>query len=143
MGDSCRFAVAVHMLTILAEVPDRPCTSGQMAQSVNTNPVVLRRVMSALHEAGLIETRPGVGGGARLARPTGAITLDDVYCAVEDDGMIAVHKDPNRDCAIGAAIGEVLGTAIKRAETAMHETLRTMTMADVVASVRKAKPKVA
>ena len=65
---SSRMAVAVHVLAYLAWRRDEPITSERMASSVNTNPVVVRRIMGSLRNAGLVSVQPGVGGSAQLAR---------------------------------------------------------------------------
>ena len=69
MRTSCRFAMAVHVLTVLAYKQGDPVTSTLLATSVNTNPVIIRRLLLVLQEAKLIETRKGVGVGSRLSRP--------------------------------------------------------------------------
>ena len=68
----------VHVLALLAST-DEPLSSSWIAQSVNTNPVVIRQVVGQLRDAGLVITTPGCTGGARLARDAAQITLDDVY----------------------------------------------------------------
>ncbi|MDU7476058.1 MAG: Rrf2 family transcriptional regulator, partial [Paenibacillus macerans] len=76
---STRFSIAVHTLSLIAVTPD--CTGDFIAGSVNTNPVIIRRIMGMLKKAGLVEVRPGVGGAALLKEPD-RITLLDVYRAV-------------------------------------------------------------
>ena len=86
-----RFAIAVHVLTFLALAGDEPTTSEYIAGSVNTNPVVIRRILSALRQAGLVTAQPGIGGGSSLARPAAEITLADVYRATEERDLFALH----------------------------------------------------
>jgi len=75
-------AVAIHILLLLAsDSLDGPATSLRLAGSVNTNPVVVRRITGLLARAGLIRVRRGPGG-AMLARLPSAITLGDVWCAM-------------------------------------------------------------
>jgi Rrf2 family protein len=148
MRESCRFSMAVHALTVLAhrarEGHVGPMTSAEMAESINTNPVIVRRLLAALGQAGVIETRPGNGGGAWLAREPSRITLDEVHRAVEPDGgLIAIHDNPNEECPVGAAIGGVLATAIERAEAALHATLAGITLADMVQATAKLCPEAA
>ncbi|MDB5367509.1 MAG: transcriptional regulator [Rhodospirillales bacterium] len=148
MRESCRFSMAVHAMTVLAhrarEGHVGPMTSAEMADSINTNPVIVRRLLAALGQAGLVDTRPGNGGGAWLARDPSRITLDEVHRAVEPDGgLIAMHGNTNRDCPVGAAIGEVLSTAIQRAEAALHATLAGITLAEMVQATMKFCPEAA
>lgn len=136
---SSRVAVAVHVLTYLAWRRDEPVTSERIASSVNTNPVVVRRIVGALRNAGLVSVQPGVGGGAQLAKEPDQITLLDVYRAVEEkDELFAVHADPCRNCDIGNNIRQVLKGVFCRAHQAMQGVLGDMTIGDVGGEVRKA-----
>ena len=85
MSKNCRFAFAVHVAAVLALTPDQPCTSDWLAGSVNTNPVVIRRILSALAKAGLVRSVRGSQGGTMLSRPPEAITLLELSRAVDDD----------------------------------------------------------
>jgi len=67
MTISSRFSVAIHILSLLEISKDEICTSEYIAGSVNTNPVVIRRIMGMLSKAGLVEVRTGVAG-AKLSR---------------------------------------------------------------------------
>src|SRR5580698_5616172 len=83
MAVNCRFATGVHVLVLLASEPDTLQTSTDIAQKLDTNPVVVRRVLASLQQARLIESQKGPTGGSRLLRSPKAITLADVYRAVE------------------------------------------------------------
>ena len=130
---SSRVAVAVHVLAYLAWKRSEGATSERIAASVNTNPVVVRRIVGALRNAGMVTVQPGVGGGAQLARDPGEITLLDVYRAVEDaDGLFSLHpQPPRRDCSIGGNIQHVLQGVFCRARQAMQRELDQVTIADV------------
>jgi DNA-binding IscR family transcriptional regulator len=146
MRDSCRFSMAVHMMTVLGhrarnEVV-RPLTSAEMAASINTNPVIVRRLLASLGTAGLVGTRPGNRGGAWLERASVQITLDDIYRAVEpDEGLIAVHERPNQECPVGSVIGNALHTAIGRAEAALHASLADTSLEDILVATEQYCPK--
>src|SRR5436190_15480678 len=94
MSTSSRFAVAVHILTLMAWSDDEPLKSDQVAESVNTNPVVIRRMLLELSEANLVNSQTGATGGSRLSRKPEEITLQDVYHAVECPGVFSLHKQP-------------------------------------------------
>ncbi|HEY0154531.1 MAG TPA: Rrf2 family transcriptional regulator [Longimicrobium sp.] len=130
---SSRVAVAVHVLAYLAWRSDGPSTSERIAASVNTNPVVVRRIVGALRNAGMVSVQPGVGGGAVLARDPDEITLLEVYRAVEDGGeLFSVHaQPPSRECNVGANIVEVLQGVFVRAHQAMEEVLAGVTVAQI------------
>ena len=137
---SSRVAVAAHVLAYLAWRRDEPGTSERIASSVNTNPVVVRRIVGALRNAGLVSVQPGVGGGAQLAREPDAITLLDVYRAVEEkEELFALHPDPCRNCGVGSHITQVLQAVFCQAHTAMQEVLAGVTIADVGREVMAAR----
>ena len=109
MSTSTRFAVAIHILTNITLCRGQTVRSEDIARSVNTNPTVVRRILGALAEAGLTYSQMGQGGGALLARPAEAISLLDVYRAVEDQPYFMLHRTrPNDACYIGHAITPVL-----------------------------------
>jgi Rrf2 family protein len=136
MADSQRFAVAVHTLMILAAhrtgEPGHPMTSGEMAKSVNANPVVLRRVISSLAQAGIVTTRPGAHGGVWLARRPSEIAMDTVRGAVEEGALVCPRTKINSDCPVAVAALDVIDSVSKRVEGAVRDSLATLTLADLV-----------
>jgi Rrf2 family protein len=130
---SSRFAVAVHLLAYMTWRRSEPVTSERVAGSVNTNPVVVRRIVGALRNAGLVSVQPGVGGGAQLAREPEGITLLDVYRAVEDDdALFALHAQPPcGHCDVGGNIQGVLQEVFARASRAMEAELEDVTIGQV------------
>ena len=131
-----RFTLAVHMLGVIADHELRcgePATSEQMAERINTNPVVVRRILSDLRDAGLVETKRGVGGGVWLARKPEAISLRDVYEAVEaDTELLALHPNPpSRSCSTAVNIEDYLRQVYGEAEEALKRKLATVTVADL------------
>jgi DNA-binding IscR family transcriptional regulator len=100
----------MHVLTVLAYKEGEPVTSELLADSVNTNPVVIRRLMLALQEANLVETRKGAGLGSRLKRAPKSINLGEVYRAVETEELFVFPaRTPNQDCPVGQCIQRALG----------------------------------
>jgi len=130
---SSRVAVAVHVLAYMAWKRSEAVTSERIAASVNTNPVVVRRIVGALRNAGMVTVQPGVGGGATLAREPGEITLLDVYRAVEDgDELFSLpQSEPSRSCNVGGNIRDVLRPIFCTAHRAMEAVLARVTIADV------------
>ena len=82
-----RFAVAVHILTLVATFDNKQLTSESMAESIGVNPVVVRTLLGKLRKAGLVRTRRGVAG-AELVRPLEKIRLLDIYLAVNPEGEL-------------------------------------------------------
>jgi Rrf2 family protein len=127
-----RFAVAIHILALLA-LEKKPLSSKYIASSVNTNPVVIRRILSLLSKAGLVNTQLGVEGGSSLARSPEEISLLEVYHLVEQGRLFALHHNqPNPLCPAGRTIQPVLTTLFEKAENAAAAVLADTTIAGVV-----------
>jgi Rrf2 family protein len=137
---SCRFAFAVHILAMLAYKGGVEVTSDLLARSINTNPVVVRRLLCDLRRAGLIVTIKGAGGGAKLSRAPRGITLAEVYQAVSGSPAFSQHRHPpNPRCPVGRRIQEVLGEVFTSAQTALEEALARRTLADVLETVTEVR----
>ncbi len=130
-----RFAVGLHILLFLAQGAAGQATSGRLAASVGTNPVVIRRLAGQLARAGLIRIRRGPGG-AELARPPEAIRLDEVWRAMRRSGvpLLPVHPGPASAAAdpLGARIPPLLRGMLDDAEAAMERRLAEVTLASLV-----------
>jgi Rrf2 family protein len=134
MLSSSRFVVAIHALSVLARNAGKgPVCSTAIADSVHTNPVVIRRLMSELERSSIVKATAGRTGGFELARPALSISLADVYTAVEDDTVFRMHKtDPNSECPVAAQLKSVLSKPLKAAEEAMSSALGKTSLNDVV-----------
>ncbi|OUM90124.1 MAG: Rrf2 family transcriptional regulator [Bacillus thermozeamaize] len=133
---SSRFSVAVHILSLLS-LSASPCTSEFIAESVNTNPVIIRRIIGKLKKAGLVHVRSGTGG-AYLGKDLDQITLLDVYRAVdvvENEGLFHFHGHPNPECPVGANIESVLRMIMLQAQSAMEQVLAQVTLKQLVAEL--------
>ncbi|WP_337098505.1 Rrf2 family transcriptional regulator [Paenibacillus sp. YIM B09110] len=134
---SNRFAVAVHIMTLLDVSEGERMTSELIAGSVNTNPVVIRRIIGMLSKAGLVTTNAGVAG-AVITRATDQITLLDIYHAVTSpmqDELFAIHEKPNPNCGVGRNIQTSLERAFNEAQQAMENKLAQITLAEIAGDV--------
>ena len=137
MAANTRFAVALHILVALAYLGEAGATSEMLSKSVNTNPVVVRRILGALVGAGLVNGRGGRSGGYSLARAPGRISLELVFKAIEPAGLLAVHENPaNRACQVSCQIKGLLGGVFDGAQKAFEQRLRRTTIADLVGQAR-------
>jgi Rrf2 family protein len=137
MSTNTRFAVAIHILTLLAQSRNEPVTSESIAGSVNTNPVVIRRALGALRTAGLVASQGGNGGGWWLVADPEAVTLRTVYLAVEDEALFPLHhRPPNPSCPVGRHIQQALAAHFAAATRAMEDELARTSVADVLHEVR-------
>jgi Rrf2 family protein len=140
VNTSSRFAFAVHVLALLSLQDGVPLSSEIIAGSVNTNPALIRRLLSMLAEAGLTTSQLGAGGGALLAREPEDITLLEVYRAVDEAQLFALHREqPNPACMVGRQIQGVLTGIVGEAQQAMEASLAARTLADVTADLVRAE----
>jgi Rrf2 family protein len=138
MPTSSRFTTAVHILTLLGHERGEAVTSDYIAGSVNTNPVVIRRLLRALADAGLVTSVPGTSGGSRLARAADDITLLDVYSAVEDEQLFGRHaQQPNAKCPVGNRIADLLAPRFDEAAQALRKSLARTTIASLLDEVKR------
>ena len=141
MNTNQQFAVSCHLLAVLAAYQELPVTSETIAESVNTNPVVIRRIMSHLRQHGLVDSRPGANGGWRLVRQPAEISLREVYSAISHEDVFAMHKHPNPDCPIGGNIQQTLSNVFGEAQMAMEMALEKFSVADILELVlEKSQP---
>jgi Rrf2 family protein len=132
MQTSTRFAVATHLLCALAVHRGRIVPSERVAASARTTPVFIRRLVSILTEAGFVASQPGKLGGSFLTVRPERITLLDVYRAVEEPEIFAMHRsEPDKSCFVGRNIQLVLHGATDRAQHAMEMELARVTIADL------------
>jgi DNA-binding IscR family transcriptional regulator len=130
---STRLSIAVHTLSLIA-VSSNDCTGDFIAGSVNTNPVVIRRIMGMLKKAGLVDVRPGVGG-ATLLKELSEITLLDIYRAVnaaEENQLFRIHNNPNFNCIVGRNIEKSLQSELQEAQFALEQRLAQTTLDQII-----------
>jgi DNA-binding IscR family transcriptional regulator len=133
VNPSTRFTIALHILTLMATCRGQALTSGFIAGSVNTNPVVVRRLLGLLRRAGMVASQPGAGGGWELRVAPEGISLRDVRRAVREASPFAMHSQmPNPACLVGRNIQAALGGIFARAEQAMEEELARTTVEGLV-----------
>ena len=137
MRTSCRFAMAVHVLAVLAYKEGDRVTSASLAGSVNTNPVIIRRLLLSLQKAKLVETCKGAGSGSRLSRSPRRINMAEVYQSVEDaESFARPSRKPNTGCPVGHCILEALDRVFASAQDAMQQNLAKTTLADVIEAIK-------
>ncbi len=107
--------------------------SQTLARSVNTNPVVVRRILLALRRAGLVETFSGQGGGARLAKAGKEITLCAIYDAVEPRPVIAINQRKSwKHCPVSCQMKGIMTSVAEEAEDALRSHLAGITLTKLV-----------
>lgn len=138
MRQDNRLSRVLHALLHLDGM-DKPATSEQIAQMLQTNAAVVRRTMSGLRDAGIVTSIKGHGGGWSLARPLDQITLLAIYNALGPPQLFAIGNDAeNPSCLLArsayAATNEALGTARQHFE----QSLERVTVAQLAEHQRSA-----
>lgn len=133
MAANSRLAVAAHIVSVLAAKRDAFVPSQYIAGSVNTNPVVIRRILAALTRAGIAVSEKGKAGGSKLAKCPDKITLWDLAVALGEEHLFAIHRNPeNPKCPISRGMKEALGRVFAQAEKAARVSLRKTTVAQLL-----------
>lgn len=132
--------MVLHLLLHLGQ-SKRPMTSEEMGISLQTNPVVVRRTLSGLREAGWIRSEKGHGGGWTLACELSAITLGDVHKALGEPTMVALgFRNERPDCLVEQVVNQAINQTLQEAEAMVLEKFNRVTLADLLANVNQRAP---
>ncbi len=136
MKRNSKLSFALHTLGHMAATPDQPLTSDRIGSHLNTNPVVVRRVLGLLRQAGILQSEKGHAGGWRLARPADTIRVSDVYAAINEPIFAAPDaKVEHPTCIIERTLHATINAATAEAEAFLHTRLASHTIADLGAKM--------
>ena len=127
MRINTKFPVAIHILSFIAIAGEKYSTSENLSKSVNTNPVVIRRINALLKKA-------------KLNRDPDDITLLDIYNAVvsvSNDTIFDLNHNPNPSCVIGANINNALSEPLSAAQQGLENVLNKYTLRDIISQIPK------
>ena len=134
MQISSRFTVALHIFTCVEVFKDDyKVTSDFLAGSINTNPVIIRKILTQLKTAGLIEVARGTGG-ITITKPLNEITFYDVYEAIEpieNGDLFHFHENPNPECPVGRNIHALLDRKLQAIQSAMEDEMKRYNVEDL------------
>ena len=137
MTHDTRLSGVLHVLLHMAE-HQGPVTSETLARAMSTNPVVIRRIMAGLKARGYVRSEKGHGGGWTLAGDLSAITLKDIYVALEAPPLLAIgNRSENPACLVEQAVNAALGRTFAEAEALIVERLGEVTLAQLCADFHK------
>ena len=129
---STKLSVSVHILCMIALNPDCPITSDRMASSIQTNPALVRRLMSKLKKANLIQVQTKLGATG-LVKPSSEISLCEVFRAVEpEQRLFDIHAGTNMKCPVGANIGKTLTQIYDKVQVDFEDQLGNISLFDVL-----------
>lgn len=134
-----KFSVSIHILLCVEFFKNkRKVTSDFIAESVKTNPVVIRKLMGALKDSGLIEIASGTGGIA-LKKQAAQITFLDIFNAVEaikDGKLFKIHNTPQNECPVAQKINFLLDGCFLNAQSALEKKLQTYTLQSILNKIK-------
>lgn len=138
MAANSRFSQALSIMTHLAYNAGHAMTSAQLAKSLGTNAVVVRRLLGQLRDAGLVSCHTGKAGGCQVARTLGSISLFDIYSAVEGGTPFGIpHLPEHKSCAVSCKMKSILSSVLAEAERAVATSLNGIRLSDCVSEVEK------
>jgi DNA-binding IscR family transcriptional regulator len=125
----------LHVILHMAERKE-PATSEMLAKALDTNPVVIRRILAGLRDKGYVSSEKGHGGGWVLACNLRDVTLRDIYTALGSPSLLAIgHWNETSGCLVEQAVNKALGQAFQDAEALLLERLGEVTLATLSAEL--------
>ncbi|WP_349437809.1 Rrf2 family transcriptional regulator [Pararhizobium sp. A13] len=137
MKRNSRLSAVLHALLHMAE-RDRPMTSEELSACLHTNPVVVRRTMAGLREAGLVTSGRGHGGGWMLARTLQEVTMRDIYAALGEPMLFQMgNVTESPGCLVEQAVNHALDDAFRNAEAMLIARLGEVTLATLAEDFKR------
>lgn len=136
MTMNTKMASAIQILLYIAYVDDQSRHSAAIANSLKTNPVVVRKLLKLMEQQGLVLLRQGRNGGVELAHAVEDITLAQVYQAIESEqGLFSLREQNNERCPVALSMPGSLDPIFAAANGAVLASLSQTTLADLLARV--------
>ena len=133
MKRDSRLSGVLHVLLHMAET-GTPMTSDQLAKAMQTHPVVIRRILGGLRDAGFVHSEKGHGGGWTIAKPLADITMRDVYDAIGRPSLMAMgNRTEAPGCLVEQAVNAALDTSFRDAEALLLARFERVTLAELAA----------
>jgi Rrf2 family protein len=141
MKRDSRLSMTLHAVLHMADA-ERPLTSEELAEMLQTNPVVVRRTMAGLRKAKLVRSTKGHGGGWELVRAPANIKLGDIYDALAAPTLFAMaDRTESPGCLVEQAVNRAMHDAFAEAEAVLLARFRSVSLADIAADVKRHRPR--
>lgn len=128
---SGKFAITLHILTLLSKFPDEYLSSEFLAGSMNLHPVLIRKEIANLKKHNIVESKEGKKGGTKLLRPAEKINLDDIFKMTFEKVTLGYSKnDPNPDCPVGKNINNKLDELYDEINDKISKELSTISLTE-------------
>lgn len=137
MKRDSRLSGVLHVLLHMAEATG-PVTSEAMAKMMQTNPVVIRRILAGLREQGFVMSEKGHGGGWQLSCDLNKVTLHDIYIALESPTLLAMgNRSESPNCLVEEAVNAMMNQAFREAEALLLARFSEVTLAQLSEQVHQ------
>ncbi|MGE6783575.1 Rrf2 family transcriptional regulator [Ensifer adhaerens] len=131
MKKDSRLSSVLHALLHMAE-RDEPLTSDELALCMRTNPVVVRRTMGFLRDAGIVSSARGHAGGWAITADLKTVTLRQLHETLGEPAIFAIgNKQEMPECLVEQAVNAALDTAFAEAEALLLDRFAHVTLADL------------
>lgn len=132
------FCIAVHALVYLNHM-QKVLSSEELAQNVCTNPVLIRKVMSRLKKAGIVDTKGGNNGGYIFTADAETLTLERIAEAIDMQFVGSPWRsgDIDKECLISSGMGEIMQNICAQLDEHCKKSLRGITVADIDRKILK------
>jgi DNA-binding IscR family transcriptional regulator len=141
MKRNSQLSGVLHVLLHMAE-RQGPMTSDALSRAMDTNPVVIRRIMAGLRDHGYVRAEKGHGGGWTLAQDLSKVTLRDIYAAIGCPPLLAIgNRTESPGCLIEQEVNAALAEAFHDAEALLLARLADVTLASLSNAVRGRLPR--
>ncbi|MBD9479078.1 MULTISPECIES: Rrf2 family transcriptional regulator [unclassified Pseudoxanthomonas] len=131
MKRDSRLSAVLHALLHMAERTE-PMTSEELALCLSTNPVVVRRTMGLLREAGLVASARGHSGGWHIKADLSKVSLRQLHEALGEPALFAMgNRHENPECLVEQAVNAALSEAFDAAEALLLERFASVSLADL------------
>lgn len=137
MATHTQFSIAVHLMIALGFDAGKQATSGALAESINTSPSFVRRILAKLSKAGLVSTTTGKSGACVLAKKAEEISLLEIYHAVGAPPTFAIHTYPvQNSCPVSCNIEPVMRNILRKAQNAFEGNLAETNLAEIIGEIK-------
>lgn len=133
-----KFAVAIHSMIFISE-SEEAMTSDTLAETLNTNPIYVRRILASLVKAGMISSASKTKGCELLKAPED-IRLNEIYDAVKHGVSklnMNLSQNPDTGIHLGKCEQPVIEGLFSEMENAAEKILAEKTLGELISSVRQ------
>lgn len=137
MKTDSKLSGVLHVLLHMAQT-DQPMTSEALAEMMQTNPVVIRRILAGLREQGFVQSGKGHGGGWKLSCDLGKVSLRDIYEALGAPTILAIgNRTESPGCLVEQAVNAAMDQAFRDAEALLLARLGDVSLAELAEDMRR------